>query len=150
MARIFLLHAVEYHRALQRSLVAKCNLNIFRRQLGQLAPHRPPFGFGQLRQLPQNFSRAHAKNLPPMNDTGKPGGSAPGEPDDGKQNLVANIQSVVFFRYRGTTFGHFLKSKGVCRLNFVINRLPPLVAPAMTPSLGNLPQRILVELTFIS
>src|ERR1035437_9702378 len=62
MARIFLLHSVEHHRAFQSGLVTKRNLHIFRRQFGQLATHRPPFGLGQLRQLAQNFSRAHAKN----------------------------------------------------------------------------------------
>jgi len=69
---IFLLPAVKHHCAFQRGLVTQRDAPILRRQFGQFPANRPAFGFGQLWQLAQNFSRTHAGNLTPMEAAGKP------------------------------------------------------------------------------
>jgi hypothetical protein len=48
-------------------------------------------------QLSDDFLNTHGNNLPPSGDTGKSGGTTPGEHDAGNQHLVADFQRPDFF-----------------------------------------------------
>ena len=90
-------------------------------------------------QLSDDFLNAHGNNLPPSGDTGKSGGTTPGEHDAGNQHLVANLQRPDFFfgELIEIDFGRLGNSRGLQAQKIIAQGKASQRAPPWVKSQNN-------------